>query len=57
MPRGLWDDIMRAASRIPRHCRRCGKRFHVKLEAIKRDLEIRNEEEKGRSGEFSETGF
>jgi hypothetical protein len=57
MPRGLWDEIMRGAGRIPRHCRYCGKRFYVKQEAIKRDLEIRGEEEKGRSGEFTETGF
>jgi hypothetical protein len=57
MPRGLWDDIMRAAGRIPRHCRYCGKRFHAKLEAVKRDREIRNEDDSGRANEFTETGF
>jgi len=57
MPRGLWDEIMRGAGRIPRHCRYCGKRFHATLEAIKRDLELRQEDEKDRPNSFTETGF
>ncbi len=54
---GLWDEIMSGAGRVPRHCRSCGKRFHVKLEAIERDLSIKREESKGRSGNVTETGF
>jgi hypothetical protein len=57
MPRGLWDDVMRGAGRIPRHCRNCGKRFHASLKAIKRDVGIREEDEKGRANQFTETGF
>jgi hypothetical protein len=57
MPRGLWDVIMEGAGRVPRHCRYCGKRFHAKLEAVKRDLEIREEDDKGRTNEFTKTGF
>jgi len=57
MPRGIWDDIMSGAGRLPRHCRYCGKRFYAKREAIKRDIEIREEDEKKRTGEFTETGF
>ena len=57
MPRGIWDEIMRGAGRIPRHCRFCGRRFHAKIEAIQRDTAMRNEEVKARSGDFTETGF
>jgi hypothetical protein len=57
MPRGLWDDIMIGAGRIPRHCRKCGKRFRAKLNIIKRDLAIREADGENRSTEFSETGF
>jgi hypothetical protein len=57
MPRGLWDDIMLGAGRIPRHCRFCGRRFHAKIEAIQRDTALRDEKEKTRSGDFTETGF
>jgi DNA-directed RNA polymerase subunit RPC12/RpoP len=57
MPRGIWDDIMRGAGRIPRHCRYCGRRFHAKIEAIQRDTALRDEEVKARSSDFTETGF
>jgi DNA-directed RNA polymerase subunit RPC12/RpoP len=57
MPRGLWDDIMLGAGRIPRHCRYCGRRFHAKIVAIQRDVALRDEEVKARSGDFNETGF
>jgi hypothetical protein len=57
MPRGIWDDIMRGAGRIPRHCRFCGRRFHVKAEAIQQDLALREEESKARSSDFADTGF
>jgi len=29
MPRHFWDELMRSFGRIPKQCRRCGKRFHV----------------------------
>jgi hypothetical protein len=57
MPRGVWDEIMRAAHRIPRHCRNCGKRFHARLTAVKRDQAIREKDGKGRANQFTETGF
>jgi hypothetical protein len=57
LPRGLWDAIMRGSGRLPRHCRSCGKRFHAKLEAIERDLAMREEGGKSGSGGFIETGF
>jgi hypothetical protein len=57
MPRGLWDDIMRGASRLPRHCRYCGKRFHAKMQAIQQDLALREEQDKTGSGGFIETGY
>jgi hypothetical protein len=48
---------MRGSGRLPRHCRSCGKRFHAKLEAIERDLAMREEGGKSGSGGFIETGF
>jgi hypothetical protein len=57
MPRGIWDEIMRGAGRIPRHCRFCGRRFHAKIEAIQRDNALRDEEVKARSGDYTVTGF
>jgi len=57
MPRGIWDEILRARERLPRHCRSCGKRFHATLEAIKQDQALREEEDKTRSGGFLNTGF
>jgi hypothetical protein len=29
-PRNFWDEIMRGWGRLPKHCRTCGRRFHVK---------------------------
>jgi hypothetical protein len=57
MPRGVWDDVMLGAGRIPRHCRFCGKRFHAKLEIIKRDSEMRQEDEKSRFGDVTKPGI
>jgi hypothetical protein len=57
MPVGMWDYIMRTAGRIPRHCRKCGKRFYAKLEAVRQDLALREQDEKARSGVFTDTGF
>jgi len=57
MPRGIWDELMEGMGRAPRHCRKCGKRFHAKLEAIKRDQELRDQDEKARSGSITKTGF
>jgi hypothetical protein len=34
LPRGMWDAIMRALHRIPRHCRVCGRRFFVRESAV-----------------------
>ena len=56
-PRGLWDAMMRRAGRLPRHCRSCGKRFHAKVDTIKRDLAIRQEDSKSHPAEFIKTGF
>lgn len=57
MPRGFWDEFQRGRDRIPRHCRYCGKRFHAKVEDVKRDAELREQEDKARSGGFTDTGF
>jgi hypothetical protein len=57
MPRGMWDSIMQGAGRIPRHCRSCGKRFHARQEAIRRDLELRQGNAKKSSGSFTQTGY
>ena len=32
MPRGIKDDIMYGMGRVPRHCRKCGKRFYIKVD-------------------------
>jgi DNA-directed RNA polymerase subunit RPC12/RpoP len=29
MPRGVVDIFMEAQRRVPRHCRKCGKRFYT----------------------------
>jgi len=29
LPRGILDTIMHKFSRVPRHCRACGKRFYI----------------------------
>ena len=57
MPTGLFDSLMRRIGRIPRHCRKCGKRFYAKLEAVRQDLALREQDEKARSGVFTDTGF
>jgi DNA-directed RNA polymerase subunit RPC12/RpoP len=57
-PRGIWDALMQVCGRIPRHCRRCGQRFHPRVEQVRVDAELRAETEKD-SGETgpSKTGF
>lgn len=49
MPRGIWDEIMRRFDRIPRHCRSCGRRFHPKVQDVKRSAALRAEEEQLRN--------
>jgi transcription elongation factor Elf1 len=29
LPRHFWDELMRGFGRVPKHCRRCDKRFYV----------------------------
>ncbi len=54
---GLFDYIMRRTGRIPRHCRKCGKRVYTKLEVVRQYLALREQDEKTRSGVFTDTGF
>jgi hypothetical protein len=35
MPRGWYDAAMRVLGKIPRHCRFCGRRFHVPVSGDK----------------------
>jgi hypothetical protein len=58
MPRGIWDALMNSLGRIPRHCRACGRRFHPKIEDVRRDIAMRLEAEKDSpTGDLGGTGF
>jgi hypothetical protein len=56
LPRGLWDALLSALKRVPRHCRFCGRRFHPKIEDVERDSALRAEAEPG-SGPTDLGGF
>ena len=56
-PRGFWDLLLSRFGRVPRHCRFCARRFHPKIEEVRRDAALRADEKETRATDFGGTGF